>query len=458
MSSLGSILSIATSALRTSQAAVGITAHNVANAETEGYSRQRPVITEGPPLTTADGNFGTGVRLRNVERVRDELTNAAVRRETALSGEFSSRTTFLRRVEGLLGEPGDQGLSYALDAFFSGWSELSANPTSGPARAVLQGRAELLTDAFRTVADGLDRIRQDVEARLGASVDRINTLGEQIAGVNREIVAFETGGRTAGDLRDARDRMLDELATLTPITVTLRENGAVGVLTGGISLVDGAGFGAVELRSGGGTLSLGLVGRPGALPDAGGSTGGLLEILNRELTGTREALDRLVSTIIEDVNTLHRSGTAPDGATGLDFFDPVGNSASSFRLSDAIRASPASIAAAVADGAGDPRPGANEIALAIAGLRDQANGVLGETPGGAVQRLVSRVGMSLRSSMEREAVHRTLADRAELERASISGVSMDEEMTRLLRFQAAYSAAARVVSAADEMMETILRM
>lgn len=458
MASLGSILSIANTGLRASQQAVSVTAHNLANAETEGYSRQRAVLGEGFPTYTPEGAYGTGVRVRDVARVRDEYTNTTVRRESSLQQEYSTRSEVLTRVEALLSEPGETGIAAGLDRFFSAWSDLATNPTSGAARTVLRDQTVDLTERFQRMGQGLEQLRLEFTERLENSVSRINAIAEGVAGLNRDIVAAETGGNTAGDLRDARDRLLDELAGLTPITVTQRQNGSVGVLVSGVTLVDGADHGRMTLGLQGGQAGLALEGRPGLLPESGGSTGALLDLTNGDLPEARASLDLLAQSLVEEVNTLHRTGTNAAGDTNVDFFDPAGITSTSLRLSDAIRADAGAIATSTADGLGNPRPGANDLALSMAGMRDRTLTGTGMTPDASVRTLVSEVGVSLRSALDRASVHSTLGRQAELQRASISGVSTDEEMTNLIRFQAAYAAAARIVTVADEMMEAILRM
>ncbi len=458
MASLGSILSIANTALRSSQQAVSVTAHNLANAETEGYSRQRAVMGEGFPTYTPEGAYGTGVRVLDVARIRDEYTNTTVRRETSLQQQYSTRSEVLNRVESLLSEPGETGIAAGLDRFFSAWSDLATNPTSGAARTVLRDQTVDLADRIQRMGQGLEQLRLESTERLELSVARINDIAEGVAGLNRDIVAAESGGNTAGDLRDARDRLLDELSGLTPITVTQRQNGSVGVLVSGVTLVDGANHGRMRLGIQGGQAGLTLVGRPGILPESGGSTGALLDLTNGDLPQARASLDLLARSLVEDVNALHRTGTNAAGDTNVDFFDPAGITSTSLRISDAIRADAGAIATSTADGLGNPRPGANDVALSLAGMRDRTLTGTGMTPDASVRTLVSEVGVSLRSALDRASVHRTLGQQAELQRASISGVSTDEEMTNLIRFQAAYAAAARIVTVADEMMEAILRM
>lgn len=458
MASLGSILSIANSALRTSQAAVSVTAHNLANAETEGYSRQRAVLGEGFPTYTPEGAYGTGVRVLDVARVRDEYTNTTVRRETSLEQQYNTRSEVLTRVESLLAEPGETGISAGLDRFFSAWSDLATNPTSGAARTVLRDQTADLAERIQRMGSGLEQLRMESTEPLDLSVARINAIAEGVAGLNRDIVAAESGGNTAGDLRDARDRLLDELSGLIPVSVTQRQNGSVGVLLSGVTLVDGADHGRVTLGIQGGQAGLALEGRPGLLPESGGSTGALLDLTNRDLPEARASLDLLAQSLVEDVNALHRTATNEAGDTNVDFFDPTGITATSIRLSDAIRADAGAIATSTAGGLGNPRPGANDVALSLAGMRDRTLTGTGLTPDASVRMLVSEVGVSLRSALDRASVHSTLSQQAELQRASISGVSTDEEMTNLIRFQAAYAAAARIVTVADEMMEAVLRM
>ncbi len=458
MPSIGSTFSIAVTAMRTQQEALDVTAHNIANANTEGYSRQRAVFSQRDPLRTPDGVFGTGVRTVNVQVVRDTWLDASYRREQGAAAEHETRSGLLARVETLLAEPSETGLSSSIDAYFSAWSEAATGPTSSVARMALRDAGSNLAGHLRSMAGELDRRRQETEERILQTVQRVNDISEEIAELNRRIVSDEAGGLTAGDLRDVRARAVDELSRLVPVQVTHRENGSIGVLVSGVSLVDGSATKALEVRNSGGTFSVGLEGHSGTLPDLSGQVGGLLTLLNVDLPDLRSRLDDLAEALVTEVNAIHQTGTNAAGATGVDFFDPAATTASSISLSAAVEADAQAIAVGTADALGNYRGGANDVALELAALRDEPVAALGATFGEHFRELASDVGLEVRASRDQARVHGTLADQAETRRSSYSGVSTDEELVNLIRFQSAYAAAARVITTADEVLESLLRM
>lgn len=456
MPSIGSTLSIAMTGLRVQQQAMNVAAHNIANANTEGYSRQRVVMSGMLPQVTNDGVFGTGVAVVDVAQVRDGLLDANFHRESGVASEHDARSDMLIRMETMLGEPSDTGLSATLDQFFSGWSDLASNPNSFTVRSVVRQRGIELAAKFQELSGNLDQVRQEVEGRLTVAVGRVNELTEELGALNREIVGLEANGDTAGDLRDARTKALDELATLIPVRSTERENGAIGVASSGFNIVDGAFSVPVELGIVAGDMGLQIVGRPGLLPDQGGAVGGLLTVVNSDLPQAQQSLDDLAEALVTEVNALHATGTNADGNTGLDFFDPAFTTASGIAVSADVLADSRSIAAGTADGLGAYRAGASDVAEGMATMRDNAIGALGSNPGEHFRGLVSSIGLAVRSSSDTADVHRTLADRAETRRQSLSGVSIDEELVHMIQFQSAYQAAARVVTAADEMLQSLL--
>ena len=456
MPTIGSILSTAATALRTQQSALDVTSHNIANAATDGYTRQRAVITSNTALRTPHGVFGTGVDIANVQQVRDSLLDADYRLQSSSASEQETRAQLLGRVETMLGEPSDQALSATFDQFLSSWSDLATSPNSVAARTVLRQRSIELTDKLHDFNASLDQIREEVDSRLEAGVGRINALIDTVKQLNKEIVSSEAGGVTAGDLRDEQNRALDELSTLIPIDVTRRSNGSVGVATSGYNIIDGAAGLTVKVGSVGGTMGIMIEGHSGLLTEAGGSTGALLGVLNDDIPAVRQSLDDFASALVDAVNTAHATGTGPDGATSVDFFDPAGTTAATISLSADVLASARAIAAGTPDGTGNYQAGANDVALSIAGLRDTSLAALGATPGEHLQGLVSSVGLAVRSSTDNGEVHRTLADQADGRRMSLSGVSTDEELVQMIQFQSAYQAAARVVTAVDEMLQSLL--
>ncbi len=456
MPSLGSILQIAKTGLSTQQQGMNVVAHNIANASTEGYSRQRAVIAARPGVTGDGGQYGTGSQVTDVAQVRDRLLDGVYYRELSASTERDARADILGRIEGLVAEPGELGIGQAMDAFLSAWSELATNPASATVRSVVRQTAQVMIQRFDELANGLAAIRQEVGVRLDDAAARVTELGRQIAQLNRQIVSVEADGVTAGDLRDQRARTLAEMADLVPVQVVERENGSVGVISSGIAIVDGAYSLEVEIRNVSGTWGLAVVGRAGLFPQVGGRTGGLLQVLNTDLPDIQQRLDDLAESMVTEVNALHRTGMSPDASTGIDFFDPGGVTAGTMALSAEVQASTNAIAAGTPDGSGGYRAGANDVALAIAGLRDVDVAALGMTMGEHYQGLVSDIGQAVRSSADAAEAHRVLAEQADVRRMSLSGVSVDEELVRMIEFQTAYQASARVITAADEMLQALL--
>jgi len=193
-----------------------VAAHNIANAATDGYSRQRVTFTGNPTVRTVQGVFGSGVHISTVGHVRDELLDRAFYRGLGTATESEARASVLGRIEGLFGEPSETGLGAAMDQFYSGWSSLASNPNSTVSRSALRQQATALIEKFHSLVANIDQVRQDVETRLTVTVDRVTALSADIARLNTAIVAAESDGKTAGDLRDTRGRALAELAGLIP--------------------------------------------------------------------------------------------------------------------------------------------------------------------------------------------------------------------------------------------------
>lgn len=465
--SIGSILSTARSAMSANQAAIAVVSHNVANAATEGHSRQRAIMEEGPPQYLPEGVFGTGVRIADVERVRDRLLDIGFRDETSNSGYWDRRGALLGEIEALLGPVGSSPMPAALDRFWNAWADLANDPSSGTARGLVRDAGQGIIDEFKRLTSGLDRASATADARLRGEVSRLNQLSSEIAKENARIVAAEAGGRTAGDLRDARDRAIDAMAQLADIQVIERADGTVAVNIGGVNVVDGGEAKALQVNTAGGTWSL-TTASGNTVTVRGGSMGGALGVLNTEIPSIRADLDTLARELVTAVNTVHRTGMNAAGQTDVLFFDDTGNvanvTAATLSLSAAVAGNPVAIAAGTP--ATDPvsglpvyGAGRNDVALALSGLRTAPIAAYGgRSLGEGHAARVADLGALVRSAEEAAEVHTSLANEADIRRMSVSGVSIDEEMVSLIKFQNAYSAAARVVTTVDEMLQTLLDM
>ena len=470
MSSFGSILSTARMAIYAHQTAMQVTSHNIANAETPGYSRQRAELTEGYPQTMPYGNVGSGVRITDVSQIRDPLLDASFRRESAQAAGYGLRRDLLGQLEGIFAEPGERGFATTLDAFWNAWSDLANNPTSSTGREVVKQRGEQVALSLNGFAARLDELTADTSARLGASIRELNSLSSTVAELNSQIVATEVGGRTAGDLRDQRNLAIDRIAQLAPVQVIARTNGSVSIALNGQNIVDGDDAKTLTSLNGPPNVRLAFSGSTQPLQEVGGQLGGMLQVLNRDIPAATARLDELAAGIVAEVNAGHRTGwspgaepvvppaTAPPGwaGSGIDFFDAGRTTARDMMLSGDVRASRDNIAAGrVYGGAGD-----NALALELSQLRDRPVpvGASSLTLGTHFRETVTAVGREVQSADGSATVYETLAAQTEMRRQSVAGVSTDEELIALMRHQQAYVAATRIVSAVDEMTQALLGM
>ncbi|HEY0970381.1 MAG TPA: flagellar hook-associated protein FlgK [Gemmatimonadales bacterium] len=466
MSSFGGILSIARLAISAHQTAIQVTSHNIANAETPGYSRQRVSLQENyPALDPAAGLLGTGVLVTDVGQIRDTLLDGSFRRESTSAAGFGLRRDLLGQVEGIFREPTNDGLAATLDQFWNAWSDLANSPLNDTTRSVVRQRGQQVATALNGYDRRLTEISEDTKLRLDSSLGQLNEYSRQVAELNRQIVSFEVGGGTAGDLRDARNRVLDEMSKLVPVDTIARRDGSIAVTLHGQSLVDGSHHKPLEHRMNGAVVEIAFTGSKDALRIQGGELGAMLTVLNDDVPAARGRLDDLAKGIVEAVNGVHVKGWSPaeepsgtprpdpwDGSL-VHFFDPGNVTAADISLSVKVQSSERYVAAGnVFDGPAD-----NSIALDLAALRDRS--AIGDaTLATHFRDTVTGIAMSAASAGSSASVHETMAAQADVRRQSVSGVSTDEELLALMRHQQAYVAATRVVTAVDEMMQSLLQM
>ena len=471
MSSIGSILSSARTGMQAAQVEMQTTSQNIANANVEGYSVQKVQLKGGVPQRFTYGNIGTGVVVMGVTQNRDKLLDAQFRTANGSASKERAASDTLGRIEQVLGEPSSTGLSSSLDAFFNSWSDLASDPTSASARGVVVQRGSQVASQLNGFASQLDQIDRDTRASLNSDMGKINQLVQQIADITPQIVANESGGQSANDLRDTRNRMLDQLSGLADAQVVDRMDGSVGVYLGGRVLVDGTAYHQLS-SSGGNPVTITFAGDNLALQSVGGSIGAHVKSLNTVIPGVMTDLDTLATNLVQQVNQVHTSGVvfAGGGTTATaagNFFNQSASllgPADPFQTARGISVSSSlsdlslvSAAAATATG-----PGNNVVANQLAGLRDSTlnltasngNAVSGSL-GSFYRYTVSSVALATSQANSQNTVQGTLATQADTRRQSVSGVATDEELVNLIKQQQAYSAAARLISVVDDMSKTL---
>jgi flagellar hook-associated protein 1 len=402
--------------IRAAQSSLDTASNNVANANSEGYTRQRVSLSERASLQRPFGPIGTGVQIDGVERVRDAFLDTRVR---ATGGSFhfeDTKALMLQRTEELLGEP-EEGLTEALSGVWDAFEDLANDPGDPAARQEALSSVQMLTARFRTIDTGLEQLRADGQVRLDGALEDTNALLVELDALNREI---GSAGVPPNDLLDRRDLVVDTLSNLAGIRVE-ESDGMVHAYIGADQLVSTPGAPAV--------LDL-------AVHDVTtGELGALVTFLEDELPSWRDELDAFAVAFADAINDAHDPG------------DPL------VGFTDPLDAGAATIATAITDpgdivaGTDGDLDGSN--AAEIAALRD------GAIPG-QLRAIVTGLGRATADATRSADAGESLFVSAVSARQAMHGVSLDEEMVSLVQHQRALEAASRVMTAVDEALDVLV--
>ncbi|MDQ6737096.1 MAG: flagellar hook-associated protein FlgK [Gemmatimonadota bacterium] len=472
--SLNSIFGTASLALQAQQTAIETAAHNISNANVKGYSRQVVNLQPNGPFYTPAGALGTGVIVNDISRIRNTMLDVNYRAQTSQAGTFTAQGNVLTSISQVFGEPSDTGLANTLSQFYASWSDLANNPTSGAAKSVVQQRGAAVASQLNQFSTNLDQLSANTLSTTNQQVNDINAYANKIAAINQQIVAAEADGKTtANDLRDMRDNAIDSLSKIVPVRVIDQPNGSNTIYMGGQTIVDGASSTALTVQGTPGSLTLQMNGRT---LTPGGAIAANVNALNTDIPAAKSQLDTLAAGIVTSVNAVHRTGwtaagdaaggsnwdpTQPPTGSNINFFDPTKVTAGTISLSSQV----ASNAAFVAAGDTQNATGNNNVAnrLTVLGnnttVMPQFGSATATTSVNAYYNdLVTRVGVATSNATSSATVYTTLAQQADTQRQSTSGVSTDEELISLTKNQQAYAAAAKVITTADAMSQTLLDM
>mgnify|MGYP001420723265 CR=1 FL=1 len=471
--------------LNTHQSALQTTGHNIANANTPGYTRQRVNFktTEPYPAPALNrpqipGQFGTGVRAGSVERVRDAFLDVQYRGENSKYGYWNAQAEALRRMEEIMNEPSEDGLAKTLDRFWQSLQDLAVNPNDSGARSVVRQRGIAVADTFRYLSNSLTSIQEDVQSEIEMTVEEINSIARQLDNLNKQIAAVEPHGYLPNDLYDERDRLLDQLSELANLKIDYVKSGgnALDIAEGKVSVFIVASDGIEHLLVNGADLAAGpspvvvdsdtnevtIGGDPVELDMTIGKLSGLID-MHKEYTDMLENLDIMAYSFVTRFNEVHRDGwnleainSDPPAHNPVNFFEElteISGAAKNINLDEAIIDSLDNIAAALTPEEGD---GGNALKLA-----DVKNEVLQDLPGTSTlqsfyQGIIGEMAVKAQEANRMQGNSDTLRSAVEQRRQSTSGVSLDEEMINMVRFQQAYNASARMVTVVDEMLDKII--
>jgi flagellar hook-associated protein 1 FlgK len=455
--------------LQAHQKQLEITSHNMANASTPGYSRQRGEMTTTQPFTypafnrvQTAGQVGTGVEVTAVMRIRDELIDEQIWAETSISGYWESRQTMLDEMELIVNEPSDSNIRTAVDNFWKSIQGVANNATSIPARSVLRQDTITMTEFIRQDYQRMKSLRSVANERIKEQVNHVNTIAEKIALLNDQIAKVTVMNDHANDLMDKRDALIEELSGIIKISKTTDKFNRVNITINGVALVQDITANKIVLEpnhSDDGMVQLKWERLDKDVTVLGGSLKGLLEIRDKDLPEFLNHLDNFARTLITEVNNYHRAGYGLDESTNYDFFKGTG--AADIDLADAIKDVEnglnriAASSTIVNTEAG--LPGNNDVMKKIYQMFDErllnnSTATMGEYIGAVIADLGEKTSAA---KVKFEGQTRLIANLDE-RRESVSGVSLDEEMTNMVRFQHGYNAAARIISTMDQMLDVIV--
>ena len=492
-STLGSY-EIGRSGLNVSERSLYVTGHNIANVNTAGYTRQQAMLAEKVYRSQDQRLYqiGYGADVEETRQIRHIFLDNIYRKENMTLGYWETRNKSVQDVQNILGEPMGAGLQDVLNKFWDSWQELSKDPSNMSIRANVRQCGQDLADQVNHLGTQLDALQDNLNLEISNNIKEINDITRQIAGLNKEISIDEVNGDRANDYRDQRNALVDRLSKLADVNVNEMNDGQLTVTLGGYILVNKGESTAIY---GGTNPSTGPFIVPKfcdnnvdvplkngilkGLIDARGngyqisSTSGNSAITNgnASVTDVKQMLNDLVTSIVEQVNKVHNSGTTLSGNPGGNFFAPIrsgpqiaetypvtpthGTWLGNLKLNDNLT-DLANVVASTGTAVGD-----NTVALQIANLRNDDN-IMQDGTGGVLsidrfyQSIIRSVGISGSEAQNVLENQQKLVQSADGKRQAISGVSMDEEMSNMMKFQFAYGASSRVINVIDQMVDTMV--
>lgn len=458
MPTISSGINVALQAVLAHSQALEIIEHNVANASTPGYRRQSAVMAAVVPSQfmayehgLGAGQRGGGVIVEKIQRFNLEFFDTRFRSVSAETGNWEAQSEILSQLESLLAETSDDGLLPKLDQFWSGWERLSTDPTNTSLRTVLLDDASSLAMALNRRSTQIQQMRADQNLSVSNQVNEINTLAGEVARLNTEISRVLSVGEQPNDLMDKRDVALDRLAKLSGAVSFQQKNGEVTVSIGGHVLVVGVdAFKLQTQTSPTDSRVIDVLWSDGQkLVPPSGKLKGTLDVRDTVMANQLTGLNTFAAGLISQVNAIHRTGYGLNNATNLDFF--TGTTAGDIAVNNAV--DNASIATASAAN----QAGNSAIALRIAALKT-FKGMKGNTAtlnefyNGQVTDLAVSTQRAFDNSYQHGLVEKALGD----QRESAVGVNLDEEAAAMAKAQKAYQAAARVMTAYDDLLDTVI--
>ena len=467
MSKISAMMDLGKRSLMNNQTALQTVGHNIANKTTEGFSRQRVEILSNEPIGEGNLRIGMGARAGVITRTNNPWLEKQIGREGTNLGYADSKAESLGRVEQVYNEQTSKGLNQYMNGFFNSFRELANNPESLSSRTMVRESAESMTKEFGRVVTQLQDVQDDIDGQIIATTNEVNQMAKEVAQLNEKIQVVEVQGIPANDERDRRDLLLKKMGEKMDISWAEGTDGHVTVTAGRTALlVSGTSSNEIKAKH---TDERDRVevffqsSKNGTLFNVteqikGGKIGGALEVRDDVIEGFLTSIDNMAYSMAKEVNTAHIEGFDNKGKQGVLFFEmpeDVKGAASTISMNRTIYNDVGRMAA----GAKPNAPGDNTVANVISSLQNRQlmdGGVATFDDYYATQ--VGQIGALTQRAVSNQESQKSVVSQLQNIRESVSGVSLDEETTKMIEFQKAYEASARIIRTADEMFDTVLNL
>lgn len=469
---IGSSMSVGQRAMMNSQAALHTVSHNIANKNTEGYSRQKTETFSNFPYGSSKMRIGTGARAATIQRVNNPYLEKQLAGEKSQLGFLNGQSTALMRLEQVYNEQQVDGLNSSLGKFFNSFRELSTNPENMAKRIAVKESADLLTRDFNRVSEQLADIRKEANGQTQVLVNEINSVTSEIASLNMQIQKVEIGGGFANDERDRRDVLLKQLGEAidikwaegkdSTVTISTAENAilVVGNEARRLEAVPTAG----RDNKAEGDFDIQYYHHEYAEPltltnrIAGGKLGGLLAVRDGDVAEFSRKMDMLAFEVGNRVNDLQRQGYNVYNQPGDDFFAHIEEqqgAAERIKINAPVLGDVGRIVAGM-----DPNsPGDNRIANMVGDLQHSKSLLDGATSVDEYYNgMVAEMGLRAQKVNNLLETQEGVVRQLENLRESYSGVNIDEEIASMIEWQKQFDASARLIRTADEMLDTVINI
>lgn len=446
------VFDIANRSLAVYRKALDVTSHNIANTGNPNFSRRKVILATDFSNLSSGLVWGNGVKIGEVLRFRDNFIEQQTRIMNSKFNDNRRQSELINNIEKIFAEPSELGLGNMISKFFNSFSELAASPTSNPLRTSVVNAATNLASKVNNLTKSLNDIRESIRLEFSDKVREVNKLLKEINQVNKDIRANQVNKVSTNDLLDYRDKLLNDLSKLANIHITTAEDDTVSVSIGGSFAVDAVHVTEFEMNTDNGVLSLRVKG--GTLPVilTDGEMNALTTVHNQKITSYRNKLDNIVNTIVTEVNRIHSQGytrTTPP-QTGINFFEGYADGV--LRINQLIVRNPNLIAIS-----SDGSAGNGDLANRISEIMDMKlidNSTIMEY----YTTLVNEIGNDGLLNKNLAEANQLVLNQLEIQKEVSSGVSLDEEMTNVIRYQRSYEASAKLIKVSDEMLRTILEL